>query len=122
MVNQQDQPGRDTGGAMPFLHHLEELRQRLIRAMLAVVVMSCVAGYFSDYIMKWIQIPLQGVPLHNMQVTGTFYAYLKLSIIAGIVAALPYIFYQLWGFVAPGLYAREKRLILRSSCFPRCCS
>lgn len=97
---------------MPFLEHLEELRRRLIKCILAVVVCSAVAFYFADQLMALIQIPLQGEPLHNMQVTGTFYAYLKIALITGVVAALPVIFYQMWSFIAPGLYQHEKATIL----------
>lgn len=97
---------------MSFLGHLEELRRRLIKSFLAVVVCSAVAFYFSDDLIKLIQIPLQGEPLHNMQVTGAFYAYLKISLITGVVAALPVIFYQMWGFIAPGLYETEKIVAL----------
>lgn len=97
---------------MPFLDHLEELRGRLIKAILAIVLLSAVAFYFSDKILLFIQRPLEGVPLHNMQVTGAFYAYLKVSLFAGILAGLPVIFYQLWMFISPGLYKQEKRLII----------
>jgi sec-independent protein translocase protein TatC len=100
------------GGSMPFLDHLEELRRRLIRSFLAIVLFSAAAFYFSDRIMDWIQIPLSGVPLHNMQVTGVFYAYLKISLLTGVVVSLPVIFYQLWRFISPGLYRRERMMIL----------
>ncbi len=97
---------------MPFLEHLEELRRRLIKSFLAIIVASAVAFYFSDEIFAFIIVPLHGVPLHNLQVTGTFYAYLKISLISGVVGALPVVFYQMWAFIAPGLYQREKRAII----------
>ncbi len=110
---QNDQPPQEpTVSGMPFLEHLEELRRRLIKAFLAVVVMSGVAFYFADQLMVLIQIPLGDVPLHNMQVTGAFYAYLKIALITGVVGALPVIFYQMWCFIAPGLYMREKAAML----------
>jgi len=97
---------------MPFLEHLEELRRRLIKSMLAIVIGAAVGLYFQDRIMVFIQQPLQGTTLYNMEVAGEFYAYLKVSLFAGIFAALPVVFYQLWGFVSPGLYKREKRMVL----------
>lgn len=97
---------------MPFLDHLEELRRRLIKCILAVIILAGGAFYFADQLFRWIQIPLDGVPLHNMQVTGTFYAYLKMSIFAGVIGALPVIFYQLWRFISPGLYRRERLMII----------
>jgi len=98
--------------SMPFLEHLEELRKRLIRSLAAVVVCSIAAFVFSDEIIQFIQIPLRGVPLHNWQVTGVFTAYFKVSLIAGIIVALPYVFLQLWGFISPGLYAHEKSRVV----------
>jgi sec-independent protein translocase protein TatC len=116
MVEPKDQPEDEPIGAetaaMPFLEHLEELRRRLIKAILGVVVCAGTAFYFSDKLIEFIKIPLGGVPLHNMQVTGTFYAYLKISMIAGVVGALPIIFYQAWRFIAPGLYKKERLTII----------
>ena len=103
-----DQPKQAEQGSMPFLVHLEELRRRLIKAFLAVIVGSAVSFYFADQILEFIKIPLEGVPLHNMQVTGAFYAYLKISLFTGVVVALPFIFYQAWRFISPGLYSHEK--------------
>ncbi|MBU0984629.1 MAG: twin-arginine translocase subunit TatC [candidate division Zixibacteria bacterium] len=110
-VDQPEEPKEESSG-MPFLDHLEELRRRLIWAFLAVVIMSAVAFYFSDYLLEFIQMPLKGVPLHNMQVTGAFYAYLKISLFVGVVAALPVVFYHMWRFIAPGLYERERMMVI----------
>jgi sec-independent protein translocase protein TatC len=110
---QDERPPQEPQDAgMPFLDHLEELRRRLIKSFLAIIVMSGVAFYFADQLITLIKLPLGEVPLHNMQVTGTFYAYLKISLITGVVGALPVIFYQMWCFIAPGLYQREKAAIL----------
>ena len=99
-------------GNMGFLEHLEELRWRLLKSVLAVVVLSIAAFYFSDKIITFIKLPLGDVQLYNIQVTGSFYAYLKVSLITGILAALPLVFYQMWSFISPGLYKKEKVLIL----------
>jgi len=97
---------------MPFLIHVEELRRRILKSLVAVIVMSGAAFYFSDELINLIKIPLGDTPLHNMQVTGTFYAYLKISLIAGVVGALPIVFYQMWSFIAPGLMLKEKAVML----------
>ena len=97
---------------MGFLGHLEELRWRLLKSVLTVVVLSIAAFYFSDRIITFIKIPLGDVQLYNIQVTGSFYAYLKVSLITGILASLPIVFYQMWSFISPGLYKKEKILIL----------
>jgi len=112
MANEEEKLELTEPGSIPFLDHLEELRRRLLKAIVAVVVMSLVAFYFSDYLLKFIIAPLGGIKLHVTQVTGSFYAYLKVSLIGGIVAAAPIVFYQLWAFVAPGLYHKEKATIL----------
>ena len=113
----QQQEGRtfDTGllrGSMPFLDHLEELRRRLLKSLLAVIVMAILAFSFADFLMKILIIPLGDIQLYNIEVTGTFYAYLKVALIAGFAAAAPIIFYQLWMFISPGLYKKEKMLII----------
>ncbi len=100
-------------GAMGFLGHLEELRRRLIKSVFSVVILSFAAFYFADYIMEFIKIPLPSeIELYNIAVTGSFYAYLKVSLICGVFAGLPFLFYQLWSFISPGLYSREKVFIL----------
>ncbi len=105
--------GKAKKSSMGFLEHLEELRKRLIKSVLAVVLFSFVAFYFADYIMEFIKIPLQNkVELYNIAVTGSFYAYLKVSLICGFIVSLPFNFYQMWSFISPGLYEREKILII----------
>ncbi len=99
-------------GNMPFLEHLEELRWRLLKSVLAVVVMSGVAFYFSDQLVWLIKKPLGETKLYNIAVTGAFYAYLKVALVAGVLGALPFVFYQMWAFISPGLYKREKLAII----------
>ncbi|MFQ6007592.1 MAG: twin-arginine translocase subunit TatC [Candidatus Zixiibacteriota bacterium] len=99
-------------GSMPFLDHLEELRRRLLKSIVAVVVMALVAFYFSEELMSFLVTPLGDIKLHVTEVTGSFYAYLKVSLVAGVVAASPIVFYQLWAFIAPGLYQHEKARVL----------
>ncbi|PWB70944.1 twin-arginine translocase subunit TatC [candidate division GN15 bacterium] len=98
--------------AMPFLDHLEELRKRLLKSLLAVVITTGIALYFSKQIMHWFIMPLGDIKLNVTEVMGSFMAYFKLGLVVGIIASVPIIFYQLWGFVAPGLYPKEKRMVL----------
>ena len=97
---------------MPFLEHLDQLRWRLLKSMIAVVITSIVAFTFSDQLFGLIVAPLEGKQLQAIDVTGEFYAFLKVSLITGVFAAVPIIFYQLWAFVSPGLYAEEKGSII----------
>ena len=96
---------------MPFLDHVEELRWRIIKSIVAVVVMGLIAFAFADYIFKFITIPLGDIKLHFTEITGSFYAYLKISFFSGIFGALPIVAYQVWKFVAPGLYRKEKVMV-----------
>ena len=97
---------------MPFLEHIEELRWRLIKSIIAVTVAAVVAFIFAEEIYKFVVYPLGDIKLHFTEITGSFYAYLKIAFYTGIMAASPVVLYQLWKFVAPGLYAKEKKVIL----------
>lgn len=97
---------------MGLLDHLEELRIRLIKMIVAVLVCGSAGLYFGEEILRFIMLPLGETKLHVTEVTGSFYAYLTVSLFAGVIVALPYLFYQLWAFIAPGLYRREKLAIL----------
>lgn len=107
---------------MTFWEHLDELRSRLIKIMLAALVGSGFAWTYRERILSWLVTPfreawqdlqLAKAPTLNFpDPAGLFISYLKLSVVSGVVLALPLIFYQLWAFVAPGLYSREKRFAL----------
>ena len=102
---------------MPFTAHLAELRRCLIISFAAVGVGFLAAYAFSGELLEWLVRPLiKALPPGNKLVftalPEAFFIYLKVSLIAGIVVASPVIFYQLWMFIAPGLYHKEKRLVL----------
>ena len=113
---------REDDGTMTFWEHLAELRSRLLRAAIAVVVASIAAWLYRETLLDWLTRPfLQGwkmggvsgtASLHFASPAALFVAYVKLAIMGGLVIALPFVFYQLWMFVAPGLYSREKRYAL----------
>jgi sec-independent protein translocase protein TatC len=114
--------GDEGGKPMTFWEHLEELRVRLIRAVAALVVGCIIAWEFHGRILSALKIPfaagwvnahLPGEPaLHQATPAGAFTAYIKLSMIGGAALASPFIFYQLWAFIAPGLYAKEKKYVI----------
>jgi sec-independent protein translocase protein TatC len=107
---------------MTIWEHLEELRKRIIRAAIGTLVTTIVAWNFHVKILAWLLKPyerawaarqLPGTPdLQTLAPSDTFVGYLQLSLVAGLVAAAPIIFYQLWMFISPGLYTKEKRLIV----------
>jgi sec-independent protein translocase protein TatC len=98
---------------MPLLGHLEELRWRLMKALLAVVVAFVPTYAFVTTLFAFLLQPLHQLPdpppVVGLAPTEAFFAKLKVAFIAAIFAASPVVFYQLWQFVAPGLYQNEKR-------------
>jgi sec-independent protein translocase protein TatC len=97
-----------------LISHLLELRGRLLRSMIAVLIAFLPCAYYSNDIFDWLSAPLvaklpAGQKLIATTVTATFTAPLKLSLVAGLLIAMPYVLYQIWSFVAPGLYRKEKR-------------
>ncbi len=114
-------PAMSDPGALPdvapetFFSHLVELRTRLVRAIVAVViVLFCLFPWAKD-IYAALAAPLlralpKGATMIATDVTGTFFVPLKVTMMAAFLLALPYVLWQVWAFVAPGLYHHEKRL------------
>jgi sec-independent protein translocase protein TatC len=100
---------------MSFLDHLEELRKRLLISFLAIGAGFFLCWNFADRIFAWIEQPLvQYLPeadkrLAYTRLTEPFLLYMKVAFFAGIFIASPIIIYQLWRFISPGLYKRERR-------------
>lgn len=107
----------DNPEALPegtLMSHLLELRGRLMRAFIAVMIAFIPCAIYSNRLFDLLSTPLvsklpPGQKLIATTVTGTFTAPLKLAFIVGLLVAMPYVLYQVWAFVAPGLYRREKR-------------
>jgi sec-independent protein translocase protein TatC len=103
------------GGKMSFLDHLDELRKRIVRACLSVAVGVVLTFAFIQPIFDFILAPTRralppGVKMIYTQPGEAFSLYITVALIAGVVVAAPYIMYQVWMFIAPGLYAKEKRM------------
>jgi len=104
-------------GRMGFLEHLDELRTRIIRACIALGVGMLVAFFFVDRIADFVLAPTlrtlpPGAELIATKPGETFSFYLNVALIGGLVLAAPFIMYQVWRFIAPGLYAKEKKLVI----------
>jgi sec-independent protein translocase protein TatC len=106
--------------AMSFLEHLEELRRRIIYSVLFIIAGFGACWYWSDKIFQWMQTPIM-VALHRngleqklvyLNPTEPFNIYLKIGLIAGVFVASPFILYQVWAFIAPGLYRHERSYVL----------
>jgi sec-independent protein translocase protein TatC len=109
--------GAEADVRMPLTAHLEELRTRLIRALIAVGIGFAISYGVSEWLVAWLLKPLTALRPEEALVIGTgvtdaFFTKLKVSFIAGIFLASPAVFYQAWQFIAPGLYEREKRVAL----------
>ena len=102
---------------MTLTEHLEELRWCLLRSVIAVLVGSTVCYFYSNAIFAFMVAPLRenlqpGQGLIGTSVTEAFFSEIKVAIAAGVLFTCPYIFYQIWRFIAPGLSASEKKLVL----------
>ncbi len=102
---------------LPLTEHLEELRDRLVRCFIAVIAGFVVCYIFKEQLFKILTRPLirvmkQGETMIFTGIPEAFFTYLKVSLLAGIMLAAPFIIYQFWMFVAPGLYKKERRLMV----------
>ncbi|HHH39585.1 MAG TPA: twin-arginine translocase subunit TatC [Sedimenticola sp.] len=100
----------------PFVSHLLELRDRLLRAVMVVGVFFIILFPFANDIYVWVATPLmahlpEGTSMIATEVASPFLTPFKLSLVAALFLAMPFILYQLWAFIAPGLYKHEKRLV-----------
>lgn len=106
----------DEGDGPTFLSHLVELRNRLLRVVLCVVVIFAALYGFSNRIYTWVADPLlahmpEGTSMIAIEVASPFLIPFKLTLMLAIFISIPYIMYQAWAFVAPGLYLHERKLV-----------
>lgn len=103
--------------SQPLISHLIELRGRILRALLAVMVVFLALVFFANDIYSYVSAPLverlpAGTSMIATDVASPFFTPIKLTLIVSIFIAVPIILYQVWAFVAPALYKHEKRLVL----------
>ncbi|MFQ5721771.1 MAG: twin-arginine translocase subunit TatC [Candidatus Aminicenantales bacterium] len=108
--------GKKSPDEMTFLEHLEDLRKRLFYSFIAVIVAVIPAWLFSKDIYRILARPVtqylpEGTKLAYTHLTAPFLVYIKVSFLAAIFFTAPFIFLQLWYFVAPGLYQKEKKYV-----------
>ena len=100
---------------MPFLEHLEELRWRAIRILIAVAALTIGCFFVSDYMLNFLLYSTKNlqfdINLQVLKIQTVFVIKLELALIFGIVLSLPYILYQIWQFVAPGLLEKERKYV-----------
>jgi sec-independent protein translocase protein TatC len=113
-----DPPGPEDDVRLGFFEHMTELRRRLIRALIGIGVGMALVGWFAEKLYRLLMGPvLASLPageraLHYTSYLEPFMVYLKVALYGGIFVAAPYVLWQLWLFVAPGLYKREKRMVV----------
>ena len=115
------------GSRMPFLAHLRELRDRVRNAALFFFLAFCVCWYFADQIYAWLEVPIatawrarKDLPAFHMNfqtLTEPFWVNMSVALWAGIFVASPFIFRELWRFIAPGLYKKERRITIAFAIF-----
>ncbi|WNJ96778.1 twin-arginine translocase subunit TatC [Vibrio ruber] len=101
----------------PFIRHLLELRNRLLRCIVAVIAVFLGLVYFANHIYEFIARPLierlpAGATMIATDVASPFFTPLKLTLIVSLFITVPYLLYQIWAFVAPGLYKHERKLVM----------
>jgi len=117
IVSRNPDDDDDPHGRMGFLEHLDELRTRIIRACLAIGSGMLVSFFFVDRIGDFVLGPTlkalpQGEALIFTKPGEGFAFYVDLALMGGVVLAAPFVTWQAWRFIAPGLYARERRLVV----------
>lgn len=118
----EDEEGDEGLAEMGLMDHLDELRVRMMRAAIAFVIGTCACYAFAEQIFGYLILPLKSVigETEHLIYTGLaegFITYIKLGAIAGFFVMSPYIFYQFWAFVAPGLYKEERRWVIPIALF-----
>ncbi len=125
-------PAPEDDVQMGFFNHLGELRKRLVRAVIGLIPGVILGWTFREWLLGYLTLPFTQAwrkvglatepKLIFLNPIDPFVAYLKIALITGLIVGLPWVFWQLWAFVSPGLYKKEKRLaipfvLLSTLCF-----
>jgi sec-independent protein translocase protein TatC len=106
---------------MTIIEHLRELRSRLIKCLLGIIPGTMLAWEYKEYLLDYLLVPLtaawkdlgMGEPtVHFSNPVDLFVSYMKIAMVCGLLASSPWIFYQVWSFIAPGLYKRERMYVI----------
>ncbi len=110
-------PADEDAAVQPLITHLVELRDRLLRSLLIVLLLFLPLFYFANDLYIYLSAPLtallpEGTSMIATDVTSPFFAPFKLTLVLAIFAAIPFILHQVWSFIAPGLYQHEKKVAM----------
>jgi sec-independent protein translocase protein TatC len=118
---------------MSFLEHLEELRWRIVRMVIGIVIGTILCWVFIDFLINAVLLtPIthlnahlspsqQPIHLQNLQPFGQLFLYMEVAIVGGVIASLPNILYQIWAFIAPGLMPNERKYVRSIVAFSTLC-
>ncbi|MFM8472234.1 MAG: twin-arginine translocase subunit TatC, partial [Candidatus Kapaibacterium sp.] len=115
---------RDENREMSFFDHLGDLRVRIFRALLGLVVGCLISGMFVSTIMDSVLLApatAVGMKLQNLRPFGQAFLYFKVVLITGLIIASPWVLWNLWQFVAPGLYENERNWARRITVYTTFC-
>ena len=110
-------PAKGRSGEMSFLEHLEELRRAILKSVLAILVGMVLCFTFADYIINFLLSPTfqenlkTEIEIQAIRPAGMFTARVNISLLLGFALVLPYVLYQLWTFISPGLLDKEKKYV-----------
>ncbi|HEA25967.1 MAG TPA: twin-arginine translocase subunit TatC [Ectothiorhodospiraceae bacterium] len=112
-----DQTDETEKNEQPFITHLIEMRDRLLRVVIVVVVVFIGLFSFANELYNIVATPLlvhlpEGASMIATKPAGTFFTPMKLALVFSIFISMPFILYQMWSFVAPGLYTHEKKMVM----------
>ncbi|WP_223290418.1 twin-arginine translocase subunit TatC [Nitratidesulfovibrio sp. SRB-5] len=116
-ASKEGEAAAEGGRSMTLLDHLSELRVRLVRSLIALTVGFFACYGFAEELFNYLMIPLtralpSGAKLIYTALPEAFFVYMQVALVAGAFLASPYLFYQIWAFIAPGLYDDEKRHVI----------
>ena len=112
-----DNTAKETAVEQPLITHLIEMRDRLLRIVIVVVLIFLALFSFANELYNLVATPLlvhlpEGASMIATKPAGTFFTPMKLALVFSIFVSMPFILYQMWSFVAPGLYSHEKRMVV----------
>lgn len=123
-TNKDENEKTDEHKDMGFFDHLEELRKRIIFSLIALILTCILSAVFVDKIMEYVLLKpaiAAHLDLQNLRPFGQPFLYFKVIFVVGIIAAFPFLLFQLWRFVAPGLYVNERKWVRQITFFTSVC-
>ena len=96
---------------MPLMEHLRELRTRLVRAAIALLIMTAISVFFTEQILEFLIAPMGDTLPQALKPTESIGNFMKVALMAGVTLAMPFIVYQIGRFIAPGLTKQERRYL-----------